>query len=38
MSSNQNVVLVFKLEKKAKSSGGDKYVCETQPEFTPLEI
>ncbi len=23
----------FKLEKKAKSAGGDKYVCETQNEF-----
>jgi hypothetical protein len=32
MSSNQKN-LVFKLEKKAKSAGGDKYVCETQPEF-----
>ena len=32
MSSSQTV-LVFNLEKKAKSSGGDKYVCETQPEF-----
>jgi hypothetical protein len=26
-------VLVFTLEKKAKSAGGDKYVCETLPEF-----
>lgn len=26
-------VLVFTLEKKAKSGGGDKYVCETLPEF-----
>ena len=24
---------VFMLEKKAKSAGGDKYVCETLPEF-----
>jgi hypothetical protein len=26
-------VYVFKLEKAAKSSGGDKFVCERQPEF-----
>jgi hypothetical protein len=26
-------VLVFTLEKKAKSGGGDKYFCETLPEF-----
>ena len=25
--------LTFTLEKKAKSAGGDKYVCTTQPEF-----
>jgi hypothetical protein len=31
-SPSQNT-FVFNLEKKAKSSGGDKYVCETQPEF-----
>lgn len=38
MSSTQTMsptqtVLIFKLEKKAKSAGGDKYVCESQPEF-----
>ena len=26
-------LLLFTLEKKAKSGGGDKYVCETLPEF-----
>ena len=31
--SPSQTTLLFKLEKKAKSSGGDKYVCETQPEF-----
>jgi hypothetical protein len=25
--------LTFTLEKKAKSAGGDKYVCTSQPEF-----
>ena len=28
------VTLTFTLEKKAKSAGGDKYVCVDQPEFT----
>lgn len=28
-----STTLTFTLEKKAKSSGGDKYVCSTQPEF-----
>ncbi len=31
--SDDRNVYVFKLEKAAKSSGGDKFVCESQPEF-----
>ena len=33
MSNNIPESLVFTLEKKAKSGGGDKYVCDTQQEF-----
>ena len=31
--SDEQNLFVFKLEKAAKSSGGDKFVCESQPEF-----
>lgn len=31
--SNVSTTLTFTLDKKAKSSGGDKYICSTQAEF-----
>lgn len=33
MSTQSEHVLEFKLVQKAKSSGGDKFVCTTNPEF-----
>jgi hypothetical protein len=33
MDANQTKLLTFSLEKKAKNAGGDKYICEGQPEF-----
>jgi len=31
--SSTSLTLIFSLEKKAKNAGGDKYVCDSQPEF-----